>query len=401
MYFNYLKRHIINAKNFILLIIFFLISIALMFTVSICTTFLSLKENLYDNNTKFRTLLVDGDEEKYSKLKDIEHVVAVEDKIYGNSLETEVSEFNSDLNGTISLNPILDESNLIITNGRNIKNMEEAICSDVFYPYEMETSGDKTIFNKNRLMRPKDIIGRTFKVTSEEDENIVLNFKIVGTYDFKKNNNSLNSCYISKDAYIKLKSKYDGGTSTYDEETGEMVFIPSEYTGKVVVVDKYKNVEKVSESITKIGLYPTVASELNQGYIALLTYVPILGSIIILCVFCIILESYLAKKIKYNCKSYAILKSVGYDNKTIKSLDIIENIILLTISFVVSLIVYIITFNYIKNVAFAEYIYDGTILSFSITPIIISLILMITLLIVANRKVLNHKLEKNISEILL
>ena len=60
MYFNYLKRHIINAKNFILLIIFFLISIALMFTVSICTTFLSLKENLYDNNKKMWRMIEDN-----------------------------------------------------------------------------------------------------------------------------------------------------------------------------------------------------------------------------------------------------------------------------------------------------------------------------------------------------
>ncbi len=399
MYFNYLRKHILTSKNVILFIIFFLISIVMMLTISIGSTFFTLKETLYNNNSRFRTLIVNGDSDKYNQLEKIKHIIEVEDTIYQNPLIAEVKEFSTDLQGEISLNPILDKKSLIVTNGKMAKEENEAICSDVFFPYEIEEINGKTIFNKNRLMYAEDIIDKSFDVISEDNKTFT--FKIVGTYNSEKNNNYLNSCYISKDVFKKIAPKYNGGSTKYNEETGEMVFVPTEYTGKLAIVDSYKNVKNVQEEISKIGLYSQPSSELNEGYVNLLTYVPIFASIIIILVFCIVLESYLSKKIKYNCRSYAILKSIGYNQKTIRTIDFIENAFLLIISWIVSIILYIIVFNYIKDIYFAEYIYDGTILKFSVIPVILTIILMLIFLIVVNKKVLNRKLEENLSRILL
>ncbi|MBO5475598.1 MAG: hypothetical protein J5982_03715 [Bacilli bacterium] len=399
MYFNYIKKHIFTTKNIILFIIFLLISIAMMFTISIGVIFSNLKDTLYNNNSRFRTLIVNGDIKKYDQIEKIEHVTVVEDTVYLNPLSFKAKEFNTDLQGEVSLNPILDKKNLIITKGKMAKGKNEAICSDVFFPYEIEENNGKTIFNKNRLIYAKDIINKSFSIVSEENETFT--FKIVGAYNSEINNNYLNSCYISKEVFKKIAPEYNGGSTRYNEETGEMVFVPTKRTGKIVLVDDYENVQKVQKEISKIGLSSQPASELNKEYVDLLTYVPIFASIIITLVFIIILESYLSKKIKYNCKSYAILKSIGYNQKNIKTIDFIENILLLIISWIFTIIIYIIVFNYIKYVYYAEYIYDGTILHFSIIPIILTIILMLTFLIIVNKKVLKHKLEENISRILL
>ena len=65
-----------------------------------------------------------------------------------------------------------------------IKNANEAICSDIFFPYEIEVRNGKTIFNKSRIMSGKSILNKSFSIY-ENDEKIAT-YDIVGTFDTKK-----------------------------------------------------------------------------------------------------------------------------------------------------------------------------------------------------------------------
>ena len=401
MYFNYIKKHILNKRNIILFIIFTLVGLAMMCTSSIGVTILDFTNTLYRSNVDFRTLEISEESDKFDQVAKIKHVESVEDVIYKNPNYVDVKEFDTDLKGKIELTALLKGRNLTVTHGRMVENENEAICSDVFYPYEPEEINDKTIFNKSRILHPSDIINKTFTVASDDDENKTFKFKIVGTYSFKNNNTSLDSCYIMKEPFKKLVPKYQAGTGIFDPETGEYTFIPNEDVGKIVIVDKYKNVDEVKKEIAKLGLHSQIYSGFYQGYIDLLTYGPLFASIILVLIFVIILESFLSKKIKYNSKSYAILKSIGYNKKTIKNINLVENILILLSSLIVSITLYIIVFNYVANVVYAEYIYDGAMLSFSIIPIIATILLMLATLIFVNNKVLHKRLDKSLSEILL
>lgn len=401
MYFNYIKKRIVNKRNLILFIIFTFVGLAMMCTTSIGVTILDFTNTLYKNNVDFRTLEISEESDKFDQVAKIKHVESVEDVVFKNPNYSNVKEFDTDLKGQIELKALLKGRNLTVTHGRMIKNENEAICSDVFYPYEPEEINGKMIFNKSRILHPSDIINKTFTVASDDDENKIFEFKIVGTYSFKNNNSSLDSCYIMKEPFRKLASKYNGGSGMFDPETGESTFIPDEYVGKIVIVDKYKNVDEVQKEIAKLGLRSQLYSGFYQGYIDLLTYGPLFASIILVLIFVIILESFLSKKIKYNSKSYAILKSIGYNKRTIKNINLLENIIILLLSLIVSVILYIVVFNYVVNVLYAEYIYDGAMLSFSIIPIIVTILLMLATLFFVNNKVLHKRLDKNLSEILL
>lgn len=398
MYFNYIKKHKFNVRNIILFIIFLLIGIALTLTISVFITFSSLKNDAIKNDIKFRTLIINGDKTKYDLITNINHIVEVEDEVFKKMQEYSVKEFDTDIKGRIVLNAYLDSNNIIINNGKNIVNKYDAICSDMFYPYEIEKIDDKIVFNRNRLLKPNDFLNKEFEITTEDNKNY--KFKIVGTYNSTKNLNDLGSCYINKDIFKEIVPNSNGGNLYIDSKTGEQTFIPEELTGKIAIIDNYKNLDIVKEELSKLGFIVTPYSELNKGYVELIFYTPIIGTIIISLVFCSILESFISKKIKLNAKSNAILKATGYSKHKIKMINLMENLIIFIFSYLITIILYIIIFNYMKNYYYSAYIYDGTILSFSIIPIIITPCIFMLLIYFINEKMLNKNLDKSISEIL-
>ena len=383
MYFGYVRKHILNWKNFILFLIFLFTNLAILLSISVGYTFTLLKQSYFYKYSGFRTIIADSND--INNLKKINHVLAVEDAKYRNPLTFSSKDFDSDLKGEILINALISKEDLKIKRGKMIKNANEAICSDIFFPYEIEVRNGKTIF-----MSGKSILNKSFSIY-ENDEKIAT-YDIVGTFDTKKTMNALNSCYILKDDFEKI---------IQDESDLNQSISNSNESGSMLLVDKYENVEKVLKSLEKVNISYYVVSELNEGYIKILTYFPIFASIIISLLFMIVLESFLSKKIKYRSKCNAILKSIGFENRKIENINILENVILFFISFLISIILYLILFFYIKNVLLAEYIYDGTFIPFSIVPIILSFILEIIIILLVNKRVLRLKLNKSVEEILL
>lgn len=388
MYFGYVRKHILNWKNFILFLIFLFTNLAILLSISIVYTFTLLKQSYFYKYSGFRTIIVDSID--VNNLKKIDHVLAVEDAKYRNPLTFSSKDFDSDLNGEILVNALISKEDLKIKRGKMIKNTNEAICSDIFFPYEIEVRNGKTIFNKSRIISGKEILNKSFSIY-ENDEKIAT-YNIVGTFDTKKTMNALNSCYILKDDFEKI---------IQDESDLEQSISNRNESGSMILVDKYENVEGVLKSLEKANISYYVVSELNEGYIKILTYFPIFASIIISLLFMIVLESFLSKKVKYRSKCNLVLKSIGFENRKIENINILENVILFFISFVISIFLYLILFFYIKNVLLAEYIYDGTFIPFSIVPIILSFILEIIIILLVNKRVLRFKLNKSVEEILL
>lgn len=283
MYFGYVRKHILNWKNFILFLIFLFTNLAILLSISVGYTFTLLKQSYFYKYSGFRTIIADSND--INNLKKINHVLAVEDAKYRNPLTFSSKDFDSDLNDEILVNALISKEDLKIKRGKMIKNTNEAICSDIFFPYEIEVRNGKTIFNKSRIISGKEILNKSFSIY-ENDEKIAT-YNIVGTFDTKKTMNALNSCYILKDDFEKI---------IQDESDLEQSISNRNESGSMILVDKYENVEGVLKSLEKANISYYVVSELNEGYIKILTYFPIFASIIISLLFMIVLESFLSKK---------------------------------------------------------------------------------------------------------
>jgi ABC-type antimicrobial peptide transport system permease subunit len=159
-------------------------------------------------------------------------------------------------------------------------------------------------------------------------------------------------------------------------------------------------VEEVVSKLNKLNIDTTKYMELAEGYIQLLISVPFFLSLVLLFIFVIILESFLNKKIKYDSKNYAILKSVGYTRKQIVNIDILGNSLIYLFSVIISIIIYVILFIYLRNNMFSELIYDGVIFKLSLIPIVVSILIIYFVIFIVNKKVLKNKLERSINGIL-
>lgn len=396
---RYIKKHFLNVNNFILIFVVFLVSLAIMFSISIVTTFNLLRGELSNNNLKFRTFVIDGTPEALKKASAITHVKVIEDAIFNTEYTVDIAEFNNELNGVVTLMPLIYPGYLEILYGSKIKSETDLVCNDKFYPFEVEKKNNKIIFNKERFLLPENTLGKSIHVKAE-DTDFSIDLSIVGFYNSSKNNSSLNTCYVSKNIYRQLKSKYSGGIAEVDQATGEVKISKQEYHGKVLIVDKYQNNNYVIQELQRLDLNYYVRGELNGEYINLITILPPLFIVIVMLVFIIILENFFYKKIKKKSKNYAILKSIGCSQKNIAKIDIIENLIVLICGFIIALIIYIQLFFFIKNIVFAEYIYDGVTISFSLFPGILTFVLVSVILIFLNKRIINKKLEKTIGEIL-
>jgi ABC-type antimicrobial peptide transport system permease subunit len=370
-------------------------------TISYCLV--SMVNELYSNNIGYRTLnVILNSDDDLEKIKNIDHVKNVVDFYYNNPNDADVSEFDTDLTGYITFYPVIDDDYLVISAGKNISNDDEIVCSDYFYPYKAEQVNGKTIFNSKRILKPKDFIGKEFSLELEDDNGIG-NFKIVGAFDSSKISTDLSACFVTMNRFSKMVNIYqNGGSGYYDEELGEIVFIPDEYPSldKVVVVDSYKNVDEVITKLNNMDIVAVKYKEIATGYVQLLISVPFFLSLVLLFIFVIILESFLNKKIKYDSKNYAILKSVGYTRKQIVNIDILGNSLIYLFSVIISIIIYVILFIYLRNNMFSELIYDGVIFKLSLIPIVVSILIIYFVIFIVNKKVLKNKLERSINGIL-
>ena len=395
----YFKRHILSLKNVIMLIIFILISLGLIFSISLVITFNDLKNTIQKYNIGFRTIVVRNELDNYDTLNDIEHIVAIEDAIYKGEVGGEVKEFDSDLKGYLTLRALLDSNSIDIVYGRNLENPGEAICNNIFYPYNLTVVDNQFQLYKNKIIAPEDAINKVFTINSYNNENENKKFKIVGFYNSQKNENTLNTCYILKEDYIEIAPPYEGAIISYDE-AGNEVIKPIEYKGKVIIVDNVENVGTVKKSLNDLNYSYYTYSEIDENFMRIVTYLPIFVGIILIIIIIWLVNLFVKKKINDKNKTYAILKITGCIDDEIIKIDVIENVIISTIAFIVGIILYIVLFEILKYKYLIDYIYQGVNITFSSLSILIAFVIIELLVIVVNKRTLKKRLSNTINQII-
>ena len=361
-----IKRNLFNKKNTLLILVLFFIFIILFFTLNFYF-FINYNKNSTINNINSRTITLLENNIDLKKIENIDHVLYVIPE-YLNSTNVYVNDFNyKNLKGYIKLTSLVDNKEIVITRGQNKINKNEAICSANFYPYYLDDKINYNSFIKNP-------IGKTFKINNTT-------FTIVGTYNNTKNYTSLNNCYILKEDLQKIKEK------SLDHY--------------LIRVDSKNNIEDVSQKLLNLGFKFSMPN-LNTTSKDIETI--IIFIIIIIFIFSFnIIYNFIKKKILYNNKHYGILKTCGYPNKEIFKIDFLENILLCTTSFIISLITYVILFyiitHYFFNIWDTE-LYNGEI-TYQIPYYLLFLTYFISIIIIfVTDKILLKKSKNNIIKLL-
>ncbi len=394
-----IKDRLFETKNIVLLIIMTIIFMILFSCLTIIKFSIENQKEIYSSEIG-RTYIVyttDEQEKKVNEIKNIEHVEFFGSGKYRAESHFRIEEF--DKNGTestISVKPITTINDVEIKKGRNIENKYEMICSDTFYPYDYDNRLDKSLFISSNKLLNKEVKVKSKNEDLNEKE---ITLTIVGTYKNKFMEEST-YCRVNMDTFYDIASKYSGrGESHFADGT-----IEAQYYGYenyyVLRIDNKTNIEKVLTTLDNMNIEYEQAFYLDEGFIAILFFIPLFTGIIVILITISILYSFINKKINNRIHNFGILKSIGYEDKTITSININENILIIIISSLISFVLYLNILNYLKYTLLAEVTYGNYILNVPFISIILLLIILIFIIIKIIKSKLNKILKLSIQDLL-
>ena len=355
-----LKISLLNIKSnkfkcliytLIILFLYLLLTITFSGTDSIFKFF----DKYLNANYMFRTIVVNVDNNnrediieniEKAKIKEVKKIFASYNSLIS-TLDIEESEIphisKSEIsNASISAYANYSELNYKITNGRDIINENEIVCPSKFYPNILHDSKD--IINLNEYLGKKINVSYSKKYFPIQGESKILktykeSFILVGTYDIEDLLTDLDTCFISANVVKTINEKV---TPVYEDKNIEE---KTKYDMDIVIlVDKYENIDKVLSKIQKLGYTAQkqyeIDLELYLLFKEILKYVCLGISIV-----SIIIVYLFIKNILNECKdNIKLFKLIGYNNKKIKSIFILEYLILTLVAFILH--IFIIPFIY-------------------------------------------------------
>lgn len=393
---QYIKRHLFVKRNIFMIIFLLVIFLIVFVSISFSNTYFSVGEYMSNKKYGLTNIHVISKDQDYSNVYTIDHIIAtVSHKYYGELYMSDIYDNNTE----IKLVSLLDEKSLDIVFGRSIKNSNEMICNNSFYPYVPKLNNNNFTIDKSLITYGKNNIGNkyTFKsLDADNDSKYVL--KIVGTYDGEKIMDSINTCYVSPEIIGLLHDKCNGYIIS-EVPSGDEVLC-EEYEGIVVRVDSINNVKSVITKLKNMGYDVFQYDTPDDETIALYSYGPLIIIIFILLISMIIIDNYLKKKILERKRDYGILKIVGFNKENIIKYELIENIIIFISSFIISFIIFIILFNIVKNNYLLSFVYEGYNLKVPVVYLLILSLAYIGIIFLFVKRKINRLVNKSIVDLL-
>lgn len=406
------KRNIRDKKN-----IYYIIMMSLCSFLLLCALFFYHMYNYSEkwdraNNIYYRQLMVSpGYDEamkffenpKYDfhmeKLLEIEHVVDIHESDYDTAALKNIVLDNNIHGDIVGLNygnyKIIPK--VIQGESFDIDDKNVLICPNKMYLYSYNYSDE---VRKKEIIDTRKYIGKTIKgyydiryydeksdsiKTRETKEN---EFKIIGIYDVESTNNQMSQCYAPGEQVktIRKETTVSDGTPSFGSWR--------------LTVDKVENLNEIKNKLEHIGYIVSVAvyTEFSTVYTTKL----ICNTIIFISIFALLFISlaYIKKKILNNLYIIGLTKSLGYKSKEIKSLYLLDNANILLMSFLLSILFFIIA-TIIINVFFIGRI--GTLgirWHLALWPFITSLLIMTVFSSLVNYYYISKRIKKNPTTVL-
>lgn len=391
-----IKKRLLETRNIILFFIIVVIFLILFTCFTIINFSKNNKNEIYNSETG-RSLYVFNSKEVEEKINEVDNIKYFFSNKYISSERFEAKEFEDELSDGIILIKALINDDIKIMSGKNITTNNEMICSHYFYPHEY----DNKLYSK-QFLNGKNIVNKKIMVNSNNEDNIdeKVFLDIVGTYK-NKYMEEANTCYVNIETYDKISQKYMFRLVDYDEKGNVVSTKNKEYEDYIVVVDDIKKLQSVKDKFVEIGIEYEELFKINLEFLNILYTVPIFVAIIVIFISICIIYSFITKKIYNRVNNIGLLKSFGYENRDITKIYIFENIFIVFLSFIVSLIIYLLALKYLSYNLLAEVTYNSYILEIPILYIILTMIFLLILITIFTNKNCNRLLKHNISELLL
>ena len=303
------------------------------------------------------------DENEYKlieeKIENSKHFIKKKDYTRKNILGTfnELSEKEN-----IYLSPLIYEKD--ITFGKNIKNANEIICSNLL-------NVDFDNKDSNKLVNMKNYIGKTLNFNTRKivyDENIedyknilyTYEFKVVGTYD----DIMYNSCYIKENIYDNIAS-----------ETFPALPVEGE---TALYFDSINGAQTASKIFDKNNIFYTLPSY-DTTFIVTIRVISYILGIVFFILLLLMFNVYIKVFIKEKEKTLILYNYLGYTKKDLNKVILFSFYEIVSTSLIITLLICLIIkicLNYFLNLS-VEYHFLN--ISIYILPVFIMLFILIIL----------------------
>lgn len=363
-FFDELKLSILlmvrEKKKIFYVLLIFLISILSLLILNFNDNVGELMLKYLNNNIGFRTVNVmqrsnyvenSGEE---SLLKDVneianmEHVIDAYQSDYREVVIRQSDFENDKLDGTITLKRAVEQTLPTIKAGKKIENEGVMVCPIAFYPnYNPLEIYKDNIINGNDLLNNKYKVYFYNYVLDEnkrpiENELLSYEFEVIGLYDNTETLDDNGVCYIPAE---DLKKIIDAQKLENEKNSN----ISIDYSIDVVV-DDINNVTNVENELENNGFEVLgTISTFDIQTINIIRIVIIFVLFISISSSFIISSLYIRKKMINEQKTIAILKTSGYLKKNIITIYVMQTLILNLIIYLLSIILFNISFYIIIN----------------------------------------------------
>ena len=363
-FFDELKLSILlmvrEKKKIFYVLLIFLISILSLLILNFNDNVGDLMLKYLNNNIGFRTVNVmqrsnyvenSGEE---SLLKDVneianmEHVIDAYQSAYREVVIRQSDFENDKLDGTITLKRAVEQTLPAIKTGKKIENEGVMVCPIAFYPnYNPLKIYKDNIINGNDLLNNKYKVYFYNYVLDEnkrpiENELLSYEFEVIGLYDNTETLDDNGVCYIPAE---DLKKIIDAQKLENEKNSN----ISIDYSIDVVV-DDINNVANVENELENNGFEVLgTISTFDIQTINIIRIVIIVVLFISISSSFIISSLYIRKKMINEQKTIAILKTSGYLKKNIITIYVMQTLILNLIIYLLSIILFNISFYIIIN----------------------------------------------------
>ncbi len=307
-------------------------------------------------------------------------------KIFKSNMElltgANIHESTLDINGVIDIYGVYKGINYEVDYGRKIKNKYEIVCPSTFSP--RGSNSEKFFQIQNIIGNDIDLsynqyIVQNGKAEVYKDHNEKV--KLVGTYDINEQLTSYNTCYISTALFEEIIHNRE---TMYANESE--IVNPHRDLAILLLIDDYNNINKVKQKLLENGINSQPYWELENDLVEFIQKIVKYVTTIVMIISAICIYKFIKNIFIENKQNIALYKLIGYNNKLIGELFIIQYILLTICSIVIStllaflvkyLVTYIFTFYPMFSVMDIYIFMDNTIILFigSIFLIIIIMLL--------------------------
>lgn len=387
---TYIKKNILNTRNIILTLVISFISVILFFSISFLNYTIENENYIKTNYMKELNINVvksspefsSNDDymeytysdkhnidfkDSYDELSNYEHVVSNLPVKYNDEILLRYKKQDDEENEkAIVIKALFKNDSIKLLSGK-YPEKNEIVCPAKLYPYSLV----KTVFDMDKIDTTKVIdtskeIGKMYNLVEyrfktgiianekESRYNNDIDLKVVGTYDNKYSFDGMSTCYTSFETYDNFRDCE--GYITY-EKNGSKERYCEYYNGRVLTVDSKENVSSVISKLEENGFDTFVQGKMEMLPTAYIY--PIIIGLVTICLSITVLLLFINKKNINKRNNFAILQAQGFKIKTIVSMEILDNITIYTIGFILSFILYYILFSCFTKTILSGYSFYG------------------------------------------